>query len=44
MKIKGTVISARRDFVKEHFGEDGWMKVISALPAEDQAKIKGTIM
>jgi hypothetical protein len=44
MKIKGTVISARRDFVKEHFGEDAWMKVVSAMPPEDQAKIKDTIM
>lgn len=44
MKIKGTVISARREFVKEHFGENAWVKVVSALPSEDQEKIKGTIM
>jgi hypothetical protein len=44
MKIKGTIISARREFVKEHFGEDGWMKVVSAMPTEDQAKINGTIL
>lgn len=44
MKIKGTVISARREFVKEHFGEDAWMNVVSAMPPADQVIIKGMIL
>jgi hypothetical protein len=44
MKIKGTIIAARRDFVKEHFGEEAWIKVVDALPPEDQGKIKGAIL
>lgn len=44
MKIKGTVISARREFVKQHFGEDAWMKVVSAMPPADQVIIKGMIL
>jgi hypothetical protein len=44
MRIKGTIIAARRDFVKEHFGDEGWMKVVNAMPPEDQATIKGAIL
>jgi hypothetical protein len=44
MKIKGTIIAARRDFVKEHFGEDAWMKVVNTMLPEDQAKLKGAIL
>jgi hypothetical protein len=44
MKIKGTVISARREFVKEHFGEEAWVKIVNALPTGDQLQIKGTIL
>jgi hypothetical protein len=44
MKIKGTIIAARREFVKEHFGEEAWMKVVNAMPQEDQVKLKGTIL
>ena len=44
MKIKGTIIAARRDFVKEHFGEDAWTNVVNTMLPEDQAKIKGAIL
>jgi hypothetical protein len=44
MRIKGTIIAARRDFVKEHFGDEGWMKVVHAMPPEDQATIKGAVL
>ncbi len=44
MKIKGTVIAARRQFVKDHFGEEAWSKVVSMMPAQDQELLKGTIL
>ena len=40
MKIKGLVLFARREFVKEHFGEDAWNQVLSALTAEDQEELE----
>ncbi len=39
MKIKGLVLLARREFVKEHFGENAWKKVIEALPVRDQEQL-----
>ncbi len=39
MKIKGLVLLARREFVKEHFGEEAWEKVVKALPAQDQQEL-----
>jgi hypothetical protein len=36
MKVKGSVLKTRKDFVLEHFGDDGWQQVIEALPEEDQ--------
>jgi len=43
MKIKGLVLHARKEFVKEHFGEGAWGKVLDALPSQDQELLKGTI-
>jgi uncharacterized protein (TIGR02265 family) len=40
MKIKGVVLLSRRQFVKDHFGEDAWEKVLQALPAEDRAELE----
>ena len=39
MKIKGVVLRAREEFVKDHFGEDAWLKVIEALPDSDKSMI-----
>jgi uncharacterized protein (TIGR02265 family) len=36
MKIKGLVINTRKAFVIEHFGQDGWERVVNALPMSDQ--------
>lgn len=44
MKIKGNIIAARRDFVKEHFGEKGWSDVLAALPEIDRQPLQGTIL
>lgn len=44
MKVKGNVIAARRDFVKEHFGEKGWNDVLAALPEGDRQPLQGTIL
>lgn len=43
MKIKGVVLHARQEFVKAHFGEDAWERVLRSLPPEDQASLRGTI-
>jgi hypothetical protein len=44
MKIKGTVISARKEFIKEHFGEDAWEKVMKTLPSSHQDQLRGNIL
>ena len=44
MKIKGQIIGSRRDFVKEHFEDGGWEKVLGALPATEQEQLRGTIL
>lgn len=44
MKIKGQILAARREFVKEHFGDGGWEKVLSALPEPDRGPLRGTIL
>jgi len=44
MKIKGNIIAARREFVKEHFGDRGWEQVLAALPPQDQQALRGTIL
>jgi uncharacterized protein (TIGR02265 family) len=44
MKIKGQILGSRRDFVKEHFGDGGWEKVLGALPVAEQEQLRGTIL
>lgn len=44
MKIKGLVLNARKDFVKEHFGEEAWEKVLNALSSQDQEVLKDIIL
>ncbi len=35
MQIKGPVLHARMDYVKEHFGEDAWSRVLESMSDED---------
>ncbi|HTY07948.1 MAG TPA: TIGR02265 family protein [Candidatus Edwardsbacteria bacterium] len=44
MKIKGNIIAARRDFVKEHFGDAGWEQVLAALPGDERRSLEGSIL
>ena len=44
MKIKGNIIAARRDFVKEHFGDAGWERVLAALPDGERLLLEGSIL
>jgi hypothetical protein len=43
MKIKGSVILARKAFVEKHFGEGSWEKVIASLPKINQELIQDSI-
>jgi len=43
MKIKGLVLQSRREFVKEHFGEQAWERVLVALPSADRELLGGVI-
>lgn len=43
MKIKGNILSARISFVKKHFGDEAWIKVLKILPREDQEILQGII-
>ncbi len=43
MKIAKSVIKTRIAFVREHFGEEGWERVLGALPPEDQHELRGII-
>ena len=43
MKIKGLVLQARREFVKEHFDEAAWDTVCKALPLQDQELLQDMI-
>lgn len=44
MRIKGVVLRARMDFVKEHFGDDAWTRVLEVLPAEDGAALQDLLL
>jgi uncharacterized protein (TIGR02265 family) len=44
MRIKGVVLHARMDFVREHFGDDAWNKVLGALPAEDSESLQDMLL
>ena len=35
MQIKGLILRARVEFVKEHFGEESWNKVLASVSEED---------
>jgi uncharacterized protein (TIGR02265 family) len=36
MQIKGVILHARKEFVRDHFGEEAWEKVLAALPEEER--------
>lgn len=40
MRVKGTILLARRAFVVQRFGEEGWERVLQALPAEEGESLK----
>jgi uncharacterized protein (TIGR02265 family) len=44
MKVKGSVLVARRAFVQKHFGKDAWDRVIATLPPDEQAALKGVLL
>jgi uncharacterized protein (TIGR02265 family) len=43
MKIKGLVLQSRKDFVIEHFGEEGWGRVVGSMSQADQDVLGGVI-
>lgn len=43
MKVKGNILKARMAFVKERFGEAGWLKVLAALPEHEQRQLKSAM-
>jgi uncharacterized protein (TIGR02265 family) len=44
MKIKGMVINARKEFVRENFGSGAWEKVIEGLSQEDRSLIGESVL
>jgi uncharacterized protein (TIGR02265 family) len=44
MEIKGLVIQARKEFVDDNFGAEGWKKVLQALPDEDRATLRDLVL
>jgi uncharacterized protein (TIGR02265 family) len=44
MQIRGTVLHARKTFVKEHFGSEAWEKVLQALSDESKEVFQGLII
>ena len=44
MKIKGFILMSRKEFVIEHFGAEGWTKILNALPGSDQEVFKETLL
>jgi uncharacterized protein (TIGR02265 family) len=44
MKIKGGVLAARTAFVKEHFGDEGWQRVLGALSPDDHRAMQGLVL
>jgi len=41
--ITGSGILYRRDFVLDHYGEDGWAQVLASLSADESSKLSATI-
>lgn len=44
MQIKGLVLRAREQFVREHFGEEAWKHVLDALGEEDRAVLQRLVI
>ncbi len=44
MKIKGGVLHARIEFVREHFGEGAWERVVATLPIEEQVILSSPLL
>ena len=44
MQIKGLILHARVEFVREHFGEDAWGRVLESMSDEDREIIGDTII
>jgi len=44
MKIKGLIILSRKEFVKEHFGEESWGKILEELPLKYRQMITETFL
>lgn len=44
MQIKGLIIQAREDFVKDNFGEEAWENVIDALPKETRGTLRDLVI
>lgn len=40
-QIRGIVLLGRRSFVQEHFGEEGWSRVLAALAPQDRRLFDG---
>lgn len=43
MKIAKNIVKTRIDFVRRRFGEEGWARVLAALPPDDQKELRGII-
>jgi len=44
MKIKGVVLRAREEFVREHFGDDAWRRIVDTLPDSDRELIGNMVL
>ena len=44
MKIKGVVLRAREEFVRDHFGDDAWQRVLDELPKEDRELLQENLL
>jgi uncharacterized protein (TIGR02265 family) len=44
MKIKGLIIQARIEFIKDYFGEEGWNKIRGSMSEQDRNILDGTIV
>ena len=44
MQVRGSILHARKTFVEEHFGTEGWHKVIQSLSDESKEVFDGFII
>ncbi|NQT27189.1 DUF2378 family protein [candidate division KSB1 bacterium] len=44
MKVRGAVLLARKSFVIRQFGEEGWNKVLDAIPVEEKQVLSSMII